>query len=295
VGEANTRDLAGSVWDQQSIWSQTADHLKARIDRLRSTMLALTVAAAVLTTLAAQTASLGSTVGRVLALGAGVSVGLVPLVRSQLGTQAVSEWARTRSVSEELKAETFRFLAEVTPFRGADRESLLADRVRRVREEAADLLVHTTGVAPVVRRLPEVHDVDSYVEGRLEPQIRWYRGRSTMLARKLARARRAEVVLGALGVVLGAAASAFAVDQVSAWVAVVATVTAALSSHVAAARWEYQLVEYLRTADELERMREDWSFTDRTEEAADRLVERCEHVVSIQNDGWMAKWKADLR
>jgi hypothetical protein len=116
-----------------------------------------------------------------------------------------------------------------------------------------------------------------------------------MLARKLARARRAEVVLGALGVVLGAAASAFAVDQVSAWVAVVATVTAALSSHVAAARWEYQLVEYLRTADELERMREDWSFTDRTEEAADRLVERCEHVVSIQNDGWMAKWKADLR
>jgi uncharacterized protein (DUF1786 family) len=198
-------------------------------------------------------------------------------------------------VSEELKAETFRFLAEVTPFRGADRESLLADRVRRVREEAADLLVHTTGVAPVVRRLPEVHDVDSYVEGRLEPQIRWYRGRSTMLARKLARARRAEVVLGALGVVLGAAASAFAVDQVSAWVAVVATVTAALSSHVAAARWEYQLVEYLRTADELERMREDWSFTDRTEEAADRLVERCEHVVSIQNDGWMAKWKADLR
>jgi hypothetical protein len=64
---------------------------------------------------------------------------------------------------------------------------------------------------------------------------------------------------------------------------------------VAAARWEYQLVEYLRTADELERMREDWSFADRSEEAADRLVDRCEHVVSIQNDGWMAKWKADLR
>ena len=295
MGEANTRDLAGSVWDQQSIWSQTANHLKARIDRLRSTMLALTVAAAVLTTLAAQIASLGSTIGRVLALGAGVSVGLVPLVRSQLGAQAVSEWARTRSVSEELKAEAFRFLAEVTPFRGADRESLLAERVGRVRDEAADLLVHTTGVAPVVRQPPAVHDVDSYVAVRLEPQIAWYRGRSVSLARRLARARGCEVALGVLGVVLGAAASAFAVDEVSAWVAVVATVTAALSSHVAGSRWEYQLVEYLRTADELERMREDWSIADRSEEASDRLVDRCEHVVSIQNDGWMAKWKADLR
>jgi hypothetical protein len=29
--------------------------------------------------------------------------------------------------------------------------------------------------------------------------------------------------------------------------------------------------------------------------SADRLVEHCEHVVSIQNDGWMAKWTADLR
>jgi hypothetical protein len=295
VGEANTRDLTSSVWDQQSVWSQTANHLKARIDRLRSTMLALTVAAAVLTTLAAQAASLGSTVGRVLALAAGLSVGLVPLVRSQLGTQAVSDWARTRSVSEALKAEAFRFLAEVTPFRGADRESLLAERVRRVREEAGDLLVHTTGVYPVARPLPAVHDVDSYVHARLEPQIRWYRDRSTLLAARLGRARRWEMALGVGGVVLGAVASAFAVTQVSAWVAVVATVTAALSSHVAASRWEYQLVEYLRTADELERLREEWLSADHGEEAADRFVDRCEHVVSIQNDGWMAKWKADLR
>jgi hypothetical protein len=216
-------------------------------------------------------------------------------VRSQLGTQAVSEWARTRSVSEALKAEEFRFLAEVSPYRGAERESLLADRVRRVREEAADLLLHTTGVLPVPRDVPPVHDVDSYVKARLEPQIGWYRARSTQLARKLARARACEVVLGVTGVLLGAVASTFAVAGVSAWVAVVATVAAALSSHVAASRWEYQLVEYLRTADELECLREDWLSADRAEQAADRLVDRCEHVVSIQNDGWMAKWKADLR
>jgi hypothetical protein len=65
---------------------------------------------------------------------------------------------------------------------------------------------------------------------------------------------------------------------------------------VAASRWEYQLVEYLRTAEELNRLQEEWLVAPAADEAtADRLVDRCEHVVSIQNDGWMAKWTADLR
>jgi hypothetical protein len=54
-------------------------------------------------------------------------------------------------------------------------------------------------------------------------------------------------------------------------------------------------VEYLRTAAELGRLRDEWSVAGALDEAAeDRFVERCEHVVSIQNDGWMAKWAADL-
>jgi hypothetical protein len=146
----------------------------------------------------------------------------------------------------------------------------------------------------VTREAPPVHDVESYVHGRLDTQITWYRGRSAGLARRLGWARQAELVLGVLGVLLGAAAAAWSVDAIAAWVAVVTTLTAALSAHVAASRWEYQLVEYLRTADELARLRAEWLSTAPLDEVAeDRLVERCEHVVSIQNDGWMAKWTAD--
>ena len=98
-----------------------------------------------------------------------------------------------------------------------------------------------------------------------------------------------------LGVLLAAVAAAGELDALAAWVAVVTTLAAALSSHVAASRWEYQLVEYLRTAAELGRLRDEWSVAGALDEAAeDRFVERCEHVVSIQNDGWMAKWAADL-
>ena len=33
--DAGTRSLVDSVWEHQSVWSQTANPLKARIDRLR--------------------------------------------------------------------------------------------------------------------------------------------------------------------------------------------------------------------------------------------------------------------
>ena len=82
--------------------------------------------------------------------------------------------------------------------------------------------------------------------------------------------------------------------QAAAWVAVVTTVTAAVSSHVAASRWEYQLVEYLRTGAELDRLLAEWQAAVLPDEvAADRLVDRCEQVISTQNDGWMAKWAAE--
>jgi hypothetical protein len=295
MGDHDTLALVDAVWDHQSVWSQTANLLKARIDRLRSLMLALAIVSAVLTTLAAQV-TLDQPGGQALALAAGVAVAMVPLVRVRLGRDAVSRWTRARAVSEQLKAEVYRFLAGVTPFREDDRNGQLLERSRRVRSAAFDLLEHTAGVEPAVREVPAVHDADSYVTGRLQPQIRWYRSRSDRLAQRLTWARRVEVVLSVVGALLAVSAAVLKSDSAAAWVAVVTTVTAAVSSHVAASRWEYQLVEYLRTAAELEELQASWLGTDvHDEAAADGLVEHCEHVVSIQNDGWMAKWTADSR
>jgi SMODS and SLOG-associating 2TM effector domain 1/Protein of unknown function (DUF4231) len=293
MGDRDTHTLVDAVWSHQSVWSQTANLLKARIDRLRSLMLALAIVSAVLTTLAAQVTT-HRRGGQALALAAGVAVAMVPLVRARLGRDAVSRWTRARAVSEQLKAEVYRFLANVAPFRGADRDGQLEERTRRVRKAASDLLEHTAGVAPAVRDIPAVRDADSYVTARLQPQIGWYRSRSERLSRRLAWARRVEVALSVLGALLAVWAAVRKADTAAAWVAVVTTVTAAVSSHVAASRWEYQLVEYLRTAAELEELQESWLSTDvHDEAAADALVEHCEHVVSIQNDGWMAKWTAD--
>jgi hypothetical protein len=65
-------------------------------------------------------------------------------------------------------------------------------------------------------------------------------------------------------------------------------------SHGASARYVALHLEYNTTAAELERILRWWQRLDPTTDAdADRLAERTEHVVSVQNEGWMAKWTAD--
>jgi hypothetical protein len=99
--------------------------------------------------------------------------------------------------------------------------------------------------------------------------------------------RRIEVALGGGGAVLAAAAGTWEQDAVAVWVPVVTTVGAAVTAHAAAARYEYLLVEYLRTAEELERVRERRGSASKLTD--EELARKAEDVISVQNQGWMAK------
>ncbi|MGH3506724.1 MAG: DUF4231 domain-containing protein [Nocardioidaceae bacterium] len=285
---------ATTVWDQQSVWSQTAVSLKARLVRWRTIALALTIAAAVLTTCASQVVEEGSEGARMLTLAAAFAIGLVPVIHTRAGRREVEAWTRARSVSEALKTELYSYQAGVTPYRGTAAEELLGSRTALVLDDARDLLPHTLGFTPQRRELPPVHDLESYVQMRLQPQIDWYRSRAQTLAEQLTWARRAELALCVVGVALTTAAVTGQASDTAIWLPVVTTVSAAVTAHVTSSRWEYQLVEYLRTASELERLRAGWQdATAHGDEATDRLVQTCEQVVSAQNDAWMAKWAAE--
>jgi hypothetical protein len=248
------------------------------------------IAAAVLTTLATQVASLSLAAGKGLALAAAVAVGLAPVARTQLAPASVAEWTRARSVSEALKSELYTFLAGTDPYRGADRDRELDTRTRHVLTDADDLVRYIVGLESAARALPAVRDVDSYVAARVEPQLRWYTGRAGELGAKLARVRYAQLGLSVVGVVLAGVAATLAVSAAAAWVAVVTTISAAVTAYAAASRYEYQLVEYLRTAAQLERLRSGWVAGGHDAAAGDAFVAHCEQVVSVQNEAWMAKW-----
>ena len=76
-------------------------------------------------------------------------------------------------------------------------------------------------------------------------------------------------------------------------VAVAATISAAVTAYAAGSRYEYQLVEYLRTAAQLDRLRSGLAAGGHDAAAGDAFVRDCEQVVSAQNEAWMAKWTGD--
>ena len=89
---------------------------------------------------------------------------------------------------------------------------------------------------------------------------------------------------------MGAAAATWGRVAIAVWVPVITTAAAAMSAHAAASCYEYSLVEYLRTAEELDRIRGRRGAVATASDA--ELVALAERVISIQNEGWMAKLSA---
>jgi hypothetical protein len=91
--------------------------------------------------------------------------------------------------------------------------------------------------------------VDDQIDG-------YYRRRATTYQRRVNRLRRAGDVLGVVAVIVGAVAAATDISDVAAWVPVVTTVAAAVVAHIAASRYDHQITEFTRTADELAHLRD---------------------------------------
>jgi SMODS and SLOG-associating 2TM effector domain 1/Protein of unknown function (DUF4231) len=285
--------IASEVWAQQSLWSQTADKMKKTISRARRAMLTCTILGATLgTSSAALTATGLVPQGRLLAALAAVAAASVPVCRGRCSTAALRDWTRARSVSEALKSETYLWLAAAGDYRGADRDRVLRTRADKVAMLATDLLSHTMNMTAKVRELPPVSDPPSYFRIRASGQIdRYYRPRAVTLRKNLRRLDAAQTALAGIGVILAGIAATYTEWAVGAWIAVATTIGAAIGAYSASGRLDYQIIEFLRTADELRRLRRAAQETDDLDEL-DRLVQESERVISIQNEGWMAKLTA---
>ena len=103
------RQVAEDVWREQSLWSQSANKLKGRIQSARVAALCVTSAVAALAA-AATAFGTDTAVGRVLAGIAAFGAAIVTLLQRAWSGTAMSAWTRARSVSEALKSEVYLWL-----------------------------------------------------------------------------------------------------------------------------------------------------------------------------------------
>ncbi|HEY0815915.1 MAG TPA: DUF4231 domain-containing protein [Pseudonocardia sp.] len=277
------------LWNEQSVWSQTADRMKAGIERARLVALLLVVVGAMAGTAAAALSEVQPLTGKVLAGVAAVASATLPFLRPAWSGKRLKDWTRARSVSEALKTDVHLWLVGARPYSNDPHADELRKRTDALLVDVADLVRHQGGVEAKSRELPAISNVATYFAIRVVGQIDGYYARkATFIQGRIRLFRSIEIALSAVGAAMGVLAAVFG-GSFSAWIAVVATIGTALSVHVAATRYEFQLIEFLRTAERLRQLKSRAQDAGLSRQQLLRLVRRAEDVISVENQGWMAK------
>jgi hypothetical protein len=284
--------------DRQSLWSNTADALKASVNFARWCTFLLSISGALLATVASQ---LDQPQPRLYtAIAGAVVLAVMSFLSARLLTGSnVTSWVRARAASEALKRAAYKYAVSAAPYKDpATRDAQLNGERSRIENDVDDLAgsqVPTTdpGSSPRTDMARE-----DYVKRRVRQQIDGFYLPKAAAHSKIARTLRstefflsllATVITAVVGVA-GKEVLGFKFDFV-AITAVLTTIAGAILAHIEASRYDFLVVTYRATArrlaDEVAKVSnlnalspDEWSA----------FVDRCETMISEENANWLSKW-----
>ena len=291
-----------TIADRQAGWSETANALKAELDRARWAVFIFSVLGALLAALASQwqpppSATAPNAAGFMadprtwLALAGALSLATATFFTQRLlGQSHVTDWVRARAIAEALKREAFKYCTGAVPYDKDNAETLLNQERQKFEADGDDLLgsmvtAKAKGSLPRTKLPP-----DEYVSQRVDKQIAFYNDRADRYRKAAGWLRGAEFVLALAATLITAVASVtgnhvfgFQFD-LAALTAVLTTVAGAVLAHVEASRFDFLVTTYRATARRLQ---------DRKSAAIQPLsdfVNGCERIIETENTSWIAKW-----
>jgi SMODS and SLOG-associating 2TM effector domain 1/Protein of unknown function (DUF4231) len=296
----NISHTLSDVWTDRKIWSLTASQLKQSLVFWRGVVLLLTILGAFLETSAAQLHNLQANLSTYIGGLGAVALILIPIIRTaKLGNNQTKEWLRSRSVSEGLKTEVYLYLTGTQPYEDqSKRDAELSKQRNEIVGLAGDLYRYTANARNQLEKKnltpPQPIDVNVYIAERVNQQIeKFYRPKASKLSRQANRLRKAEFLSSIVAAALGVVPKFFDnSEQFSAWIAVVTTIGVAITAHLAAGRFDYLVDSYLATADRLESLRNQWLDAQQRglRQDTSKFIHECEAAISVENEGWMAKF-----
>lgn len=298
-------DIVRSAWLDQARWSKTAEGLRRGLGRWRMIAAVGGVLGALLSTLAAAlpNETRFEPVRAGLALAGAVLLGIVAVIlRTQVSRERIQAWVRARSAAEALKEEIYRFLVGATPY-GPDRSGQLFEQ-RRLAHKAkvSDLNLEAASVNPSqdTDRPIGILTVEEYIHDRVNGQIDGYYAIKARENAKVAkRLRNLEFILllvaAALGVLAAGTVGAPGLSALGSWVAVLTTAGAAVTTFLAAGRYDLQAITYYGTADRLTAVRNAFLVdpNNRDQARLSKFVDDIENAISSENEAWLAGWSRE--
>lgn len=287
-------------------WSETANRLKTRLDRVRWTVFFLSIAGALAAAITSQILpEAGAAAGALprshtlfATIGAALLAGATFLSSRLLRDTEVQAWARARAAAEALKREAFRSATKAQPYDAPTADGLLKKERERIEAQLADLRDRQVeaagrGSAPHGALSPE-----QYRERRVRDQIDWYTNKARGYRKIATRLRRIEFALALAATIITALAGALGQKleigpmqfDVAALTAVLTTVSGAILAHIEASRYQHLVTSYLATAARLEDLDTEFDAARADAGAWSEFVNRCEEIIAAENNSWVAKW-----
>lgn len=289
------------VWKRQNQWSAAADRLKSGLVRWRTITFVLGISGAFLETLATQVST--DSTRKLLAWSGAFCLLLIPILTQRLlRPKRHRAWIRARSASEGLKAEAYRYFAGAAPYEDRSKaEDVLRARKNEIEEAVTDLAKYAVIAKTGPATPPGSLRPEKYLENRVREQIGWYEDKARYNSSRARVFRFIELVLAIAAVALGAAAGVWGEEILlggwsftfGAWVAVLTTVGGALTAHIGASRYDSLFTGYSATANRLTDLATQWPPSDGGTAPSPEwsaFVNECENAISVENEGWKAKW-----
>jgi len=273
----------------QRRWSLTANTLKASIEQARWIVLAFAIIGAILETWGAQIHQANPAFAQILGYAGAAVLGIAAVVRqARLGHERMQAWIMARAGSESLKREMYLFRAPAGPYASGNSCLTLLSRKDQILAKLRPYQKYRVEVEGELN-VPGPLNTEEYLESRItgaKGQIKYFEDRAYRYARAQKLLSGAEFVLAMIAALLGAAITMTDKQAYGAWVAVITTISGAITSHMLAQRYEQLTISFRVTADRLESTKNHWNSMGETDLA--QLVESCEAVLLEENQGWIA-------
>lgn len=293
---------------RSATWSETANQLKMRLDRVRWIVFALSIAGALAAAIASQippeadaaASALPKSHMALATLGAVLLAAATFLSGRLLRETDVQAWVRARAASEALKREAFRYATKAQPYDTSTADELLKKEREKIEGQLTDLRdrqIEATreGSAPRGALSPE-----QYREYRVRQQIDWYTNKAHGYRKIATRLRWIELTLAfaatIITVLAGVLGKKFQLGpiqfDVAALTAVLTTVSGAILAHIEASRYQHLVTTYLAAAARLEDVDTEFDAARTSAGTWSEFVNHCEEIIASENNSWIAKWTA---
>lgn len=275
-----------AVWHGHRQWSKAADSAQQSLKRWRMSNLALLVVGAIFAAFAAQSWLDSAAMATLAAVSAALLAAAGFVQGSMLTSENTARWTGARAASEALKAETYRYLAGVSPYAGDDRAEHLRAQLDTVQTRAQELLADQQLAPADNRPLPAVRTFVNYRQQRAQEQADWHRNKIAEHTRKARNLRLCQLAATAAGAVLAAIAAAVPGAHLAAWAAAATTIAAAFGTHIAATQHQRIAASYAATADQLQRLVDGVNPETASADQQAQFVADVERVLAVQTGGW---------